>query len=409
MSYGAIGLLAALVLLIINKDALFRSSRGQPVRHAYRLFLFGILSYYITDILWGLLNRPGLSLLLYGDTVVYFLSMALTVLFWSRYVVLYLEDSSGFALWLLRAGNVFFLFQVVAVGMNFFRPIFFRLDETGAYHAGPVRYAALVIQILLFLLTAFYAIHCMGRTGGRSRNHYRTIAIFGLAMALLVTVQIFYPLLPLYSVGYLLGSCLLHTFIIEDEKEADRLRLEEALLREKAQQQALGSTRRLAYTDPLTGVKSKLAYVEAEAKLDQRVTGGESPAFAVAVFDLNGLKQINDTQGHEKGDDYIVSACRLICTTFQHSPVFRIGGDEFVALLEGQDYENRAALAARFDGEIEENLRAGRVVVAMGMVDFRPVQDTSYRTVFEQADQMMYRRKQALKRMEPPGGEGPLP
>lgn len=400
MSYGTIGLLAALVLLIISKDVLFQSSLGQPARRAYRMFLFGILAYYLTDMLWGLLDGLGLSALLYADTVIYFVTMALSVLLWSRYVVLYLEESSGFGTSLLRAGNVFFLFQLITIGANFFRPILFRFDETGGYHAGPVRYAALLIQILLFLLTSLYAIRCMGRTGGRARNHYRTIAFFGLAMALLVAIQIVYPLLPLYSVGYMLGTCLLHSFVIEDEKEADRQRLEEALLREKAQQQELGSARRLAYTDPLTGVKSKLAYVEAEAKMDRRIAEAEVSAFATAVFDLNGLKRINDTRGHEVGNEYIVSACRLICKTFQHSPVFRIGGDEFVALLEGQDYENRFTLTETFDALIEENLRAGRVVVAIGTADYRPTQDASYRPVFDRADQQMYRRKQVLKKLE---------
>ena len=400
MSYGTIGLLAALVLLIISKDVLFRSSQGQPARRAYRLFLFGILAYYVTDMLWGLLDSLGLGVLLYADTVVYFLAMATAVLLWSRYVVLYLDETTGFSVFLLRAENVFFLFQFIAVGVNFFRPILFRFDETGAYHAGPIRYAALVIQILLFLLTSLYAIHSMGCTGGRARNHYRTIAFFGLAMALLVAIQILYPLLPLYSVGYMLGSCLLHSFVIEDEKEADRQRLEEALLREQAQQQELGSARRLAYTDPLTGVKSKLAYVEAEAKIDRRITEADVSAFAVAVFDLNGLKLVNDTRGHEAGDEYIISACRLICKTFQHSPVFRIGGDEFVALLEGQDYENRFTLTETFDSQIEENLRAGQVVVAVGTADFLPAQDASYQPVFDRADRQMYRRKQVLKKLE---------
>lgn len=44
--------------------------------------------------------------------------------------------------------------------------------------------------------------------------------------------------------------------------------------------------------------------------------------------------------GHQAGDEYIIGACRIICNKFKHSPVFRIGGDEFVAISEGEDYEH---------------------------------------------------------------------
>lgn len=84
---------------------------------------------------------------------------------------------------------------------------------------------------------------------------------------------------------------------------------------------------------------------------------------------------------------------------FKHSPVFRIGGDEFVAFLEGNDYRNRKELMAEFETQIEENLHSGGVVVASGLAVFRPGYDNSYRRVFERADQRMYDRKGSLKAM----------
>lgn len=52
------------------------------------------------------------------------------------------------------------------------------------------------------------------------------------------------------------------------------------------------------------------------------------------VFDINNLKIINDTLGHDFGDILIIDSCKLICKVFKRSPVYRIGGDEFVVILE---------------------------------------------------------------------------
>ena len=122
--------------------------------------------------------------------------------------------------------------------------------------------------------------------------------------------------------------------------------------------------------------------------------------FAIAICDVNGLKAINDTLGHEAGDAYIKEGCMLICHKFDHSPVFRIGGDEFVAILKGRDYENREELEGSFRQMIDENQRNGKVVVASGMAIYTPGSDESYNDVFKRADEMMYKRKQELKAMK---------
>ena len=188
-----------------------------------------------------------------------------------------------------------------------------------------------------------------------------------------------------------------HTSVLEGEKNEYRKKLEETLLRELEQKQELGSARRLAYTDPLTGVKSKRAYLEAIERIDKGVSDGSIDEFGVIVFDLNGLKTVNDTLGHEEGDRYIKEGSAIICGTFCHSPVFRIGGDEFVVILEGTDYLKRDILIAEFEELIEENQRSGKVVVSSGMDEFDLSCDTSFSSVFERADKKMYERKCYLK------------
>lgn len=162
----------------------------------------------------------------------------------------------------------------------------------------------------------------------------------------------------------------------------------------------------LAYTDPLTGVKSKVAYAEEVGRIEKSIEEGVAQ-FGLVFFDLNNLKTMNDTYGHEAGDRYIKGACRLICTTYKHSPVYRIGGDEFVAILRGADLLNGAKLMKRFydrmaiiNRDAEEP--SEKVSVAAGMAVYKDDQDEDFQSVFKRADSNMYMNKSAIK-----SGEGP--
>ncbi len=402
MSYASIGIIAAVVLVITNQDVLFRRKGMRPIRaqREYRAFLLSILVFYVLDLLWGLLYGHVSVPVIFADTELYFIAMALTILFWTRYVVAYLDTGSGAGRALRITGCGYLALGLLAVALNPFLPVLFRFDASGVYSDLLARDLLLILQMVLIALTAVYVLYARKGAEGGARGRYRTIALYGAAMVLLILAQFLYPLLPFYSMGFLLGSCLLHAFVVEDEKEEYLRELEEALKREKEQQRELGSARQAARTDPLTGVKNKLAYLDTADAMDKRLEAGERPEFALAIFDLNGLKTVNDTLGHEAGDEYIIEGCRLICVHFKHSPVFRIGGDEFAALLMGQDYANRASLAERFDSIAEMNIPESRVVVSMGVSAFRPDEDASIQTVFERADKRMYERKQQLKEMQ---------
>ncbi|MCR4644573.1 MAG: sensor domain-containing diguanylate cyclase [Oscillospiraceae bacterium] len=153
----------------------------------------------------------------------------------------------------------------------------------------------------------------------------------------------------------------------------------------------------MANRDALTGVKNKRAYVQAETELDEMIDKQNNPPFAIVICDVNGLKQVNDTQGHKAGDDFIRSACSIICNNFKHSPVFRIGGDEFAVILKGTDYEHRTELMEQLDQVLRENPHNGVVIIAAGISDFVPEQDMRVQDVFERADDLMYDNKEVCK------------
>lgn len=152
-----------------------------------------------------------------------------------------------------------------------------------------------------------------------------------------------------------------------------------------------------ARRDDLTGIKNKNAYGEFERSLNAQIEAGKCPEFAIAICDVNGLKTVNDTQGHKAGDDYIRSASRLVCDTFKHSPVFRVGGDEFVAILRGSDFSSRDDLEKTFMEVVKRNAEENKVVVACGISVFDKDHDKCVSAVFERADALMYRNKMSLK------------
>ena len=132
--------------------------------------------------------------------------------------------------------------------------------------------------------------------------------------------------------------------------------------------------------------------------MNEEIKTGTISPFSVGVFDLNNLKKTNDKYGHEVGDELIRDAAKLICTTFTHSPVYRIGGDEFAVILIGADFFDREKIFAKFQKIISHNKKNGRVVVASGYADFVFPNDKCVGDVFEHADIQMYENKKKLKK-----------
>lgn len=159
---------------------------------------------------------------------------------------------------------------------------------------------------------------------------------------------------------------------------------------------------RFALRDGLTGIRNKKAYDREVQRLDQQI-GARTARFGLAMIDLNYLKQINDTYGHERGDTAIKLLCGHICGIFKRSPVFRVGGDEFVIVLEGEDLANFQELRATFLNALDSSGQAGdtapweRVSAAMGMAEFDSSTDASVADVFARADGDMYACKKAMK------------
>ena len=161
----------------------------------------------------------------------------------------------------------------------------------------------------------------------------------------------------------------------------------------------LESEKRMARFDELTGVRNKNAFKEFSESINQKIKeGNKDYRFGIIMCDMNDLKIINDTRGHNFGDEAIQRTSRMICDIFSHSPVFRIGGDEFVIILTDKAYDNRESLLEELKEEsfINRQSRSGPVV-AFGMAVYEPETDDDFSNVFGRADKAMYENKKEVK------------
>ena len=386
MTYSIVGILAIFIHLVVNVDVFLSIKRKNYFEgeKQYLFFLLAVISYHITDGFWGLLYDAHLVSAVFIDTTVYFITMALSILLWCLFIYHYLGKKYKT---LLYVGLVVFGLQIIAIIVNFFYPILFNVTSDCVYSAGPMRYATLSVQIVMYLIIAIYTFVSSYKSSGPSKGRYFLTALFSIFMTISITLQVFFPLMPMYSLGYLLGICVFHTFVIEQERESQRFELEEA--------------KQKVSIDPLTGVFSKHAYVDYESSIDQKIYKGEMEDFAIVVLDLNDLKHINDKFGHKEGDKYIVKSVELIREIFKDLPIYRVGGDEFTIFLLGETYNNRNNYLKEFNKRIEENVESGDdVIISIGLSMYNRKKDTTVLQTFTRADHEMYKRKAYIKSLQ---------
>lgn len=666
MYYSSFGILAFILHQIINRDVL-KNGKNEPAdspHYRYRQFLISLMVFYLADLLWGFLVDSKIRALAYVDTVVFFMTMALSVVLWTRYVVAFLDKKGIKSTSFLAAGWGILGFVILGLVINFFDPFIFAFTEDALYIPQFGRYILLVAQVLLFVLISIYSLFVSLRSEGRESVHYMAVFVSGGVMAVFVVIQTFFPFAPFYTIGCFIANCLVHVYVEEDErdvqrkiiedaekqksiysqiasslatdydaiyyinietgkfleisasdsyrsldvpsmgkdfynetrenviryvhpddrafaesmyfketmlknlqgrrsysyqyrimagdevryyrftvmlsddgdhfvvcdkdiqdtitaetenqrksvtfsqiaeslasnydviyyvdmksgeyagftssniygglkvdesgsdffsdtkkniavvihpKDRDRMfsvmdkdylltalderkqfivqyrllidgrtqhtrlsarrpsdpdhviicieNIEEEIKREREHLRALNTEKELARRDELTGARNKTAFTELEQSIQDNIDNGMTYLpFAVAVCDVNDLKKINDTEGHKAGDDHLRASARMLFEIFDHSPVFRIGGDEFAIFLRGEDYTSRGKLMERLHTAVLSNRdRHDGPVIASGMSEYDPQGDTSFDEIFERADHMMYEDKRRLK------------
>ncbi len=155
--------------------------------------------------------------------------MYLAVMLWAIYVIKYLNDNGVFGKLLSTTVSILLILEIGVLFFNHFHHFFFWVDEAAVYHTYTFRYVAFAIQVILFNIISIYAfIHEKKISDVLIKNRYRAIGYFSITMAVAVIFQILYPLLPVYSIGCMIGACFIHVYIIEDENSELRRKADEA-------------------------------------------------------------------------------------------------------------------------------------------------------------------------------------
>ena len=159
----------------------------------------------------------------------------------------------------------------------------------------------------------------------------------------------------------------------------------------------------IATHDALTGVFNKAAYDKVVDALNNEMKINKDLAFALAMIDINNLKGINDTYGHDHGDEYIIGAVKMMRKIFKNSAIYRIGGDEIIILLRDKDYENKEHLVDVIKKEFlkstqnEKAVEYRRFSAAVGLAIYYRECDANVDSVFQRADKAMYQNKAEMK------------
>lgn len=500
MYYSAIGILAIVLHIILNHEYYTNKMKFDEVDRAYKHYSFAALLYYITDSFWGIIHDLNIPLLLYIDTVLYYLAMALTVLMLCRYITTYLHLSSAFAKFIRKFGAIFAIAEVLLLIINHFKPIFFEIDSKGVYHAYVIRYLALYSHVLLCVLLAVQTFSLLLKAYGENRKRYITIFLFCSEMTIAIVAQILFPLLPLYSFGLLIGIAIINSIVNRSEKEEQYhilmsmaniyysmhiINLEDDTVQEFNSQddvrkvvnknngatemmrnvmielaiddyreKALEFTDLTTVADRMKGKKSISAQliglntgwfvamfiaiendnegrptkvifttrvIDEEKKQEEQLIIQSQvdeltclfnrrayeddilqypdipvePDFVYAAVDVNGLKVVNDELGHAAGDELLIGAADCLKRTLgNYGKVYRIGGDEFVAIFFADEKHLRSV-----SKELEETTLNWRgkfvdsLSMSIGYVTKQEYPDETVVNLAKIADERMYNEK----------------
>ena len=217
--YSTIAAIALVVHVIVNWRELcnWRQSSFRAGAAEFRRFVLCLLVFFSVDFLWGVFEGLKWARVLYADTLIFFLAMALSVFIWSRFIIAYLALDGrlrGSMLWIGRGVLACF---VAGLAANFRTGHFFTVDAAGVYAPGPLRQGAFWLLAVCNVYSSVVTLLQLRRTTGPLRRRNKILFAFGATMTAAILFQLGDPFLPLYGLGCLFGICLLHIFVVEDE------------------------------------------------------------------------------------------------------------------------------------------------------------------------------------------------
>lgn len=170
------------------------------------------------------------------------------------------------------------------------------------------------------------------------------------------------------------------------------------LTAEIANDQLLKQLERMSRKDPLTGVGNRRAMIERMHALPLDLHPETSVPFPYGIIniDLNGLKTVNDLEGHDAGDRHLVQAGEILRKIFYEEDLYRTGGDEFMVITRDIDRSTFDYKVERLHRDVEKNADISFAIGAYWNGGSDSVTDA-----FRKADEMMYKDKEAFYERNP--------
>lgn len=234
--YSVPAFIAIVFHFIVNFRHYFINDLVSDESSEYKRYLNTILLFYAADAMWGVLSGAHMIDVLYIDTVIYYVAMTLSVYFCCKYIIVFLKLDSFLSKALNTFGIMFCIFVMLALAVNHFCPIFFRFCEDGCYKSYIIRHVVLTIQFLMFGGISALSFGVALKRNESRKNRKFAIGFFGVCMTMALALQALFPLLPLYTIGLLMGTLVIQTFIHTDELNS-QLQTIEKLNRELMEEQ----------------------------------------------------------------------------------------------------------------------------------------------------------------------------
>ena len=230
------------------------------------------------------------------------------------------------------------------------------------------------------------------------KNGWSSMSLATLMIYFLLVFSASYPVplikRPEYLVPYMALSLTILTvyavFIISLIQKKQLCDLNERLINEK-------KWHKIAYTDALTGLKNRTAYVENINNLERKLP--KDSHVSIIMIDIDDFKNVNDTMGHQAGDELLKNVASALQKIFFDVGfvVYRVGGDEFVVIA--------LEVVPEYLKPIIDNINQAKELtelgcsVSIGHSDVNLLENNAFERAFARADEKMYNQKISKKQL----------
>lgn len=257
---------------------------------------------------------------------------------------------------------------VIVILSQFYGWVYY-IDSNNIYHRGPLFLLSVFFTIAL-MIAAFLIIVFNRKSLGNKR--FFALAFFAVPPFICIILQSIF-----YGVSLVLNSVVLSLLVVF-------LNIQDHSL----------------YTDHLTGVGNRK---KLDAYLRERVSASSrEKSFSAILIDINNFKFINDTYGHDIGDNALVNAAKLLKSCLRTSDfIARLGGDEFCIILDISDKSDLDSLVGRINHSVERYNKSDShlydLEFSMGYAVYDCESHMSAEEFLRQIDKLMYEDKQAYR------------